>query len=402
MPSTTGKEIIELTDVVEEGHPDQPNLGSRSASPDANEVLDDLDLEKEIDQIFSDLGAPSSTDEEFEGPAQSSEDPLDLDDLFHETKGDVGNQGQDDPRMEQDGQPDATAEPPADQELPEDVSGSDASGRVDEHDQEHAAENPDSLSEDAEQPSKPDPRTAVPESAVAMPVDSDRLALVLERLESLEEKVARMDNLEQLFTDRLEARLASLAEEAVAKHQEQFNQWREELESGLEQQIAPMVRGAAEEAQARQQEALTEAMASHTEEMTTLVDARIKESGTPENAADQDAIQEQLFSETQTRTMEALRPLIDDLRSEWATEKERYDRTVHVQETLQATTQSLQDEWRSFQEQAENASQNASDALDSRLEELRAGLLQELQEAIPAAAARIIREEIQALSSEEG
>ncbi len=402
MPSTTGKEIIELTDVVEEGHPDQPNLGSRSASPDANEVLDDLDLEKEIDQIFSDLGAPSSTDEEFEGPVQSSEDPLDLDDLFHETKGDDDNQAQDEPRMEQDDQPDATADPSADQQPSEDVSGSDASEQVDAHDQEHAAEAPDSLTVDAEQPAKPDPQTAVPESAVALPVDSDRLASALERLETLEEKVARMDNLEQLFSDRLEARLTSLAEEAFAKHQEQFNQWREELESGLEQQIAPMVRGAAEETQARHQEALAEAMATHTEEMTTLLDARIKESGTPENTADQDAIQEQLFSETQTRTMEALRPLIDDLRSEWATEKERLDRTVDVQETLQATTQSLQDEWRSFQEQAENASQAASDALATQLEALRAGLLQELQEAIPAAAARIIREEIQALSSEDG
>jgi len=84
MPSASKDEIIDLTDIVEEGHPETPNLKTAKPSASADETLDDLDLEREIDQIFADLDPPGQDDQggasDKKGGADS--DTLDLDGLF--------------------------------------------------------------------------------------------------------------------------------------------------------------------------------------------------------------------------------------------------------------------------------------------------------------------------------
>jgi hypothetical protein len=85
MPTPSEHEIIELTEVVEEGHPDRPNLPPQSFSPPSDKVLDELDLEKEIDQIFADLD--TTADKRASNDSKKSLDnALDLDDLFSVSK----------------------------------------------------------------------------------------------------------------------------------------------------------------------------------------------------------------------------------------------------------------------------------------------------------------------------
>ncbi|SDB13446.1 hypothetical protein SAMN05660653_00660 [Desulfonatronum thiosulfatophilum] len=91
MPRSAHDDIINLTDVIEEGHPERPNLQpSKSSASDSDGMLDDLDLEREIDQIFADLGPRSARNDQPSDKSDSSDpDPLDLEDLFadHETPG---------------------------------------------------------------------------------------------------------------------------------------------------------------------------------------------------------------------------------------------------------------------------------------------------------------------------
>ncbi|GAB6059266.1 hypothetical protein [Desulfonatronum parangueonense] len=84
MPRSAHNDIIDLTDVIEEGHPERPNLApSKSSASDSDGMLDDLDLEREIDQIFADLGpGPSKDDQPSGSPRSMDPDSLDLDDLF--------------------------------------------------------------------------------------------------------------------------------------------------------------------------------------------------------------------------------------------------------------------------------------------------------------------------------
>lgn len=87
MPKAANEDIIELTEVVEEGHPETPNLSAAKATPASREdALDDLDLEKEIDQIFADLNAPEETPGQGHSPRADGpeHDALDFDDLFTE------------------------------------------------------------------------------------------------------------------------------------------------------------------------------------------------------------------------------------------------------------------------------------------------------------------------------
>lgn len=83
MPGTATDDIIDLTDIVEEGHPERPNLKPAKTAPVAtDEIMGDLDLEKEIDQIFADLAPPSDGAEEKKDAKKAESDLLDLDDLF--------------------------------------------------------------------------------------------------------------------------------------------------------------------------------------------------------------------------------------------------------------------------------------------------------------------------------
>lgn len=300
MSTTAENKIIELTDVVEEGHPDRPNLPPQGATPSASEAsgdgLSDLDLEKEIDQIFADLGAPSSTDAGSERPEKFSDDALG--DLFWTPDATAQKQHPDEFLEKQAQQPDMTARESFDQEQAVDV---------------------------------PKPDVSLPEELpVAMPVQVDHLAPLLERLTAMEEKAARMDTLEQLFPERLDIRLETFAQEQAVKQQEQLTSMRQELRAQLEQHFEQALHSAIEEANAKNLEALSQHIAMQTEEMPSLMDSRIQE----------------------------------------------------------------------LQGQEEIVRQKTSDTVSAQLEQLRANLLQELEEAIPAAAARIIREEIQALSQE--
>ncbi|PTN35960.1 hypothetical protein [Desulfonatronum sp. SC1] len=96
MPSAAKDDIIDLTDIVEEGHPETPNLKTAKSSAPTDETLDDLDLEKEIDQIFADLGPP---ERDGQGNASGKEgeadsDMLNLDGLF-EDQGDKAPEASD-------------------------------------------------------------------------------------------------------------------------------------------------------------------------------------------------------------------------------------------------------------------------------------------------------------------
>jgi hypothetical protein len=84
MPSASKDEIIDLTDIVEEGHPETPNLKTAKPSAAADETLDDLDLEREIDQIFADLDPPEQDDQGGASgkKGEADSDTLDLDGLF--------------------------------------------------------------------------------------------------------------------------------------------------------------------------------------------------------------------------------------------------------------------------------------------------------------------------------
>lgn len=86
MPSAAKNEIIDLTDIVEEGHPETPNLKTTKPSAAKDETLDDLDLEREIDQIFADLGPPEQEGQDggSDIAGEPDSDTLDLDDLFED------------------------------------------------------------------------------------------------------------------------------------------------------------------------------------------------------------------------------------------------------------------------------------------------------------------------------
>lgn len=322
MSTTAENKIIELTDVVEEGHPDRPNLPPQGATPNTSEasgnVLSDLDLEKEIDQIFADLGAPSSTDAGLERPEKSSDNPLD--DLFWTPDATTKKQHPDEFLTEQKQQPDKADGESFDQEPSKGTSLSFETEQTVEQSGEQAVDvlEPDvSLLE------------ALP---AAIPMEADRIAPLLERLTAMEENVARLDTLEQLFFERLEIRLEAFAQEQAVKQQEQMTSMRQELWAELEQHFEQTLRSAIEEANAKNLEALSQHhTATQTEEMASLVDSRIQE----------------------------------------------------------------------LQSQEEISRQKISDTVSVQLDQLRADLLQELEEAIPTAAARIIREEIQALSQED-
>lgn len=307
MPTTSENEIIELTDVVEEGHPDQPNLPPRSSSPASDKVLDDLDLEKEIDQIFADLGTPLGTPQD-EGASNASEksldDDLDLDDLFGASEPPSRKQPKN--VQEEQSAQQAAAEPPLGNKIPAEMA-------------------------------EPEPKTPLsvePEAPAHASPDADQLALLVERLAVMEEKVTHLTDAQQVVSEQIETRLSLMAQEFADKLREQADSLQQELRSELERDIGQMVRDALEEANAQHMEEFSRQMAVRGEETVAQV------------AQAESRIQE-------LRNLDA------------------------------------------------SAGQSIPEAVASQMEELRAGLLQELQEAIPAAAARIIREEIQALTQED-
>lgn len=299
MPTASEKEIIELTDVVEEGHPDQPNLAPQSPSPPSDEVLDDLDLEKEIDQIFADLGSPP--EESTSGDSgQSLGDDLNLDDLFGASE----PSGREKPQNVREGlaEPQETTVEAVGGGVPADMAG----------------------------PKPEAPLSFEPEAPARASSDADQLAPLLERLAVMEERIARMDEAGQAVSGQVETRLSSLAAEFADKLREQADSLRRELRDELERDIGQMVRDALEEAKAQHMEEFSRLLAAQGEEAAARMESRFQE----------------------LRNQEA------------------------------------------------PPGQDIAGAVAGQMEELRAGLLRELQQAVPAAAARIIREEIQALTQE--
>lgn len=89
MPSAATEKIIDLTEIVEEGHPQTPNLAPvQSFQPMADESLDELDLEKEIDQIFADLDHPEHAESPDASPGAEGPDPLSFDQMLSESAAD--------------------------------------------------------------------------------------------------------------------------------------------------------------------------------------------------------------------------------------------------------------------------------------------------------------------------
>lgn len=172
------------------------------------------------------------------------------------------------------------------------------------------------------------PEKGVPGPAAASPMDAETLSRLLDRLENLEQRAARLENLDQDMGARFEARMAEFARDTAAARQEQFQPLLEELRSGLEQQFAQALNRALEAARSRTMEDLCRDLAANSENLSAQMESR-------------------------------------------------FEAALAREEELQ---------------------RRLSDALAARAEEIHAGLLQELERAVPAAAARILREEIQALS----
>ncbi|HDQ41250.1 MAG TPA: hypothetical protein ENN39_09525 [Desulfonatronum sp.] len=398
MPSTK-EEIVELTDVVEEGHPDRPNLSPQSASPEANEALDDIALEKEIDQIFADLGAPSSTDEGFERPDKTAEDSLDMKDLFDTPDSDVKVQ-KEEIQASQEQLPDTASVEPSELEHSESASMTSEQEETLNQNEENTADLLEPHPMNASGVSTAPPDSVSELTASPAPMQSDQADSFMERLEAMEVKITQMENLEQLFFDRLETRLENLVEEIAGKQEQQLATLHQSIRSELKDQVEQMLRTAGEEADLRHQETLAQALETQAAQVTALVDSRIMELQPTNEALEQPITRDQLLSGVREQTMEHLRPTIDNLHSEWETEKNRLAEFKGAQATLQKETQDMRAEWRSFQEQVKNENQNIADSLPVHFEQLRTDLLRELQKAIPGEAAKVIREEIQALALE--
>lgn len=313
MPDKEHNEIIELTDVVEEGHPDQPNLPSQGEVPATDEALDDLDLEKEIDEIFSGLGASSSEDK-ADGSSASLSDDMDLDELLGVSSKtvDTGQAPSGDlPELELPDDP-ALSPEPGDKNLEQDQGGpADAPEEITSHD----APSP--------QESMPAPE---PEEPVRSSLDPDLLGPLSQRLAAMEEKVAQLESAEALTPEQLDSRLTAFAEELAAKQQEQADALLLELRSELEQHFEQKLQTVLDEATARNQEESAQVLAKQMEEVSALIDSKLQE--------------------------------------------------------------------------AQDREGDVTQAVAAQMEGLRADLLKELEDAIPAAAAQVIREEILALTQE--
>lgn len=366
----TEEKIIELTDVVEEGHPDQPNLPQAASSSTGNGVLDDLDLEKEIDQIFADLGAPSADSEASADADKAAEDELDLDDLFGKA------QTESDHEAGQSAQGQDNATPLGENE---DVLQELAEGGTDVGDDAHPAMEqeeslapaPDELPNlDAPDEEPPGPmdgqgQAEIPQAALKTHREAEELSALQQRLATMEEKVAALGDLDQLIARQMDQRLEVFGREASTAQGEQVTVLRQELETAWEEKAAEMIEAGLDKMQSRQQEAMDQALAAHKEELTALLDLSLQKLQSAGDQEDQDRARQQMQEEIQMHTEEALR-----------------------------------EQWQNYQEQAEAKHKQSAEDFSATLEQLRADLLQELQTAIPGAAARIIREEIQALTKE--
>lgn len=411
----TEDNIIELTDVVEEGHPDQPNLPQAASSSAGNEVLDDLDLEKEIDHIFAELGAPSADSEAFVGADKTPEDELDLDDLFGKAQTESGDETKQ-PAQEPEKATSLGENEDVLQELAEggaDVGG-DAHPAMEMKEPLAPDELPGELSDElpgefpnlnapGEKPAAPmagQGQVQSPQAALGTPREAEELSALQQRLATMEEKVAALDDLDRLIARQLDQRLEAFGREAFAAQEEQVTVLRQELETAWEQKAAEMIEAGLDKMQSRQQEAMDQALAAHKEELKALLDSRLQKFQPAADQEDQDRARQQMQEEIQTHTEEALRPIIESLRLEWTSERENLTRAAADQDGARESIQALREQWQNYQEQAEAKDKHSAEDFSATLEQLRADLLQELQAAIPGAAARIIREEIQALTEE--
>lgn len=415
MPSqpeyAAGSKIIELTDVVEEGHPDQPNLPRAASSSMDNEVLDDLDLEKEIDQIFADLGAPSTESEPAEAQDKSVQEELDLDDLFgkaqtvslHES-GQTAEEPANVSAITLDGAAPGEEHEDALQGIVEDnaVHGDETPAEAELEESLHQDQIADlgmpEVKADDFGLGLDEPTTA--QAVPSAPLTADELAALRERLSALEEKIGSMDNLDQLVAGHVSQRLEAYGQEATAEWEERISSLRQELETAWEQKSAELIQAGLAEARAGEQESLAQTLTALKEEITALLDSRLQELRPAADPEEQSRLRQQMQEEILSRTQEIMLPPMEQLRSEWDSERENRERAAETQAGVQEAIQALQKQWQSFQEQAEAKLKENAEDLSATLEQLRADLLQELQAAVPSAAARIIREEIQALSEE--
>lgn len=239
MPDKEHSEIIELTDVVEEGHPDQPNLPPQGEIPSTDEALDDLDLEKEIDEIFSDLGASSSEDTADDSSTSLSGD-MDLDELLGESSK-TADKGQ------------APSGDLPELELSDDQAVSPEHGDKD-------------LAQDQGRPADvPEDAPQEPAEPVRSSFDPDLLGHLSQRLAAMEEKVSLLESAEPLTPEQLDSRLTAFAEELAAKQQEQADALRQELRSELEQHIEQKLQTVLDEATAHNQEKSAQGLAAQME-----------------------------------------------------------------------------------------------------------------------------------------
>jgi hypothetical protein len=356
-------DVLELTDVVEEG-------GEQQDSVAPEESFSDADLESELNDLFGEEDVPS--DQAPQGEVQDEDDDLDLDSLFQEL--DQANAEDDVQGAAADGDED-TGDGTDDQldellgelgldEEPEDEAASSAQ----EDTEEPVAQSSESEKVQAEEQPDEEPRIEElgeelqpeEESAEESPAAAGSAHLE-ERLLALESDVN-----DKPGRDEVHSQLESLLEARLSQQAEASQGVKE-----LEQRLADLEKTM--ESRPTKEELETG--------IESLVEARLQ------SAEFLETLQSRLFPQME----EELNRLVDEKIKALESEKESQDL---------ATTQDIQD----LKAEIEDVSSRSvtPETLESMAGQLKEELSEHIAKAVPGAAAQIIREEIQALSQELG
>ena len=448
MPSAAKDEIIDLTDIVEEGHPETPNLKTAKPSAATDETLDDLDLEREIDQIFADLGPP---ERDGQGGASGKKgepdtDTLDLDGLF-EDKGDKASEASDgtegtsagddssldfaedfDKLFDEEAQPkqknkqdsDASTEAaPRSEDAPdwlEELDGlglseakSETAGAPTDTSTDVSPNIPDAAAADSEMKADTDledvPQTEpepVSEPATALKTDQGTIE-VLEDVSSIVEKTANED----LVLDEVSTPEAALPESVLQRLQELEDRF-----SALEQREPPQIDVPEPDLDGllvQMDQRIDERVGSRVDSVQRTVDGMAEQTET----AVAKVVDAELAKLSASMSVDVEQRLKERLEESFAEhlEKRLDEYKASILKDIEQRLASAMNELKQGNGEQPEDPQIAELAavLDERLEtlraelgtELRRELTDEMDKAVPLAAARIIREEIQAMSQEE-
>jgi hypothetical protein len=354
-------DVLELTDVVEEGGEQQGSVGPE-------ESFSDADLESELNELFGEEEVPS--DQAQQGADRDEDDDLDLDSLFQEL--DQAN-AEDDVQASAAGAEEGSEDGTDDQldellgELGLDEEPEDETASMAEEAPEEAVMQP---SEEAQAVEQPDEEPQIEELGEELQPESEEEQAEYSPAASgsahLEERLLALENdlSDKPGRDEVHSQLESLLEARLSRQAEAS-----EGVPQLEQRLAELEK--AMESRPSQEELQPE--------IESLVEARLQS----------DDFLETLQSRLLPRMEEELSRLVDEKIKALAPEKESQDL---------ATTQDIQD----LKAEIEGIKSHSvtPETLESIAGQLKEELSEHIAKAVPGAAAQIIREEIQALSQE--